>query len=180
MFTDIRGFTLIELVAVVALLGIIAISIVPRVSGSNSAEVLVLKDQLLAAIRFTQQKAMFDNQRCYRLRFSANDFAIQTSADVNGASFNDLPADSFAEAGFKLSKAQDYYAEATPLINVVGSGTVTFPFYIWFDSLGNSVQGALNNCRPMTLQNTITVTLSGEHNRSVNVCSTGYATEHNC
>lgn len=179
MFANARGFTLIEMVAVVALLGVIAVTVLPRLSGTNSAEVLVLKDQLLAAIRFTQQKAMFDNQRCYRLRFSASDFAIQSSNDINGSAFTDLVAGSFAEAGFQLSDAQAYYAAANPLISVGGSGVV-FPFYIWFDSLGNSVQGALNNCRPMTLQNTITLTLQGESNRTIHVCSTGYATESNC
>lgn len=173
------GFTLIELIAVVVLLGIISVNVAPRFTGNNSAEVLVLKDQLVSAIRFTQQKAMFDNQRCYRLALKANSFAIQVSSDSGGSSFADLSANSFAEAGISTSQAQTYYSDANPAITVAGVVTPA-PVYIWFDHLGNSVQGALNNCRPSSLQGTIAVTLNGEFNRSINVCSTGYATENNC
>lgn len=174
-----RGFTLVELVAVVVLLGVLSVSIAPRFSGNNSAEVLVLKDQLISAIRFTQQKAMFDNQRCYRLALNANSFAIQVSTDSVGTAFNNLAADSFAEAGIAGSQAQTYYDDANPTVEVGGIATAT-PVYIWFDGLGNSVQGALNDCRPATLQSTIEVTLNGEFNRQINICSTGYATEENC
>ena len=52
------GFTLIELVTVIILIGILAVNVVPKFSGSSSFEAHPYRVQLMAALRLTQQRAM--------------------------------------------------------------------------------------------------------------------------
>ncbi|WP_440876242.1 pilus assembly FimT family protein [Thalassotalea sp. PLHSN55] len=52
------GFTIIELVSVIILLGILSVAIVPKFSGSSDFEVYTVRAQLISALRLTQQRAM--------------------------------------------------------------------------------------------------------------------------
>lgn len=53
-----RGFTLIELIAVMILVGILSVVLMSRVGGVNSANVQSGRDSLVAALFFAQQTAM--------------------------------------------------------------------------------------------------------------------------
>ena len=52
------GFSLVELVTVIILLGILAVNILPKFSGSSSFEAHPYRAQLISALRLTQQRAM--------------------------------------------------------------------------------------------------------------------------
>lgn len=52
------GFTLVELIVVVLIIGILSISIAPRFFGVASYEDRKASDELLTALRYTQQIAM--------------------------------------------------------------------------------------------------------------------------
>ncbi|WP_057832746.1 type II secretion system protein [Colwellia sp. TT2012] len=53
-----RGFTLIELVTVIILIGILAVAVLPKFDGTSSYEAHTHRAQLIAALRLTQQRAM--------------------------------------------------------------------------------------------------------------------------
>lgn len=53
-----RGFSLVELVTVIALLGILAAVAVPRFSGTDAYEERAATDRLISALRYAQQQAM--------------------------------------------------------------------------------------------------------------------------
>lgn len=53
-----QGFTIIELVTVIILLGILAITVVPKFFGSNGFEVYAYRTQMIAVLRLAQQRAM--------------------------------------------------------------------------------------------------------------------------
>jgi len=53
-----HGFTLVELVTVIIIIGILAVNIVPRFDGTASYEAHSHRTQLIAALRLTQQRAM--------------------------------------------------------------------------------------------------------------------------
>jgi MSHA pilin protein MshC len=53
-----HGFTLIELVTVITILGLIAVAVVPRFTTTSSFETRTAQDQLISAIRQAQQLAM--------------------------------------------------------------------------------------------------------------------------
>lgn len=53
-----QGFTLVELVTVVLLISILAVSVAPKFDGTASYEAHTHRAQLIAALRLTQQRAM--------------------------------------------------------------------------------------------------------------------------
>lgn len=52
------GFSLIELVVVIVLLGIIAVVVIPRWQGGSGFEERALRDQVVAALRYAQKSAV--------------------------------------------------------------------------------------------------------------------------
>jgi len=62
----VSGFTLIELVMVIVLIGIIAIAAAPKLGNVTSTNAAALRDKLRADLRYAQDLAMTRNQR-YRL-----------------------------------------------------------------------------------------------------------------
>lgn len=56
-----RGFTLIELIAVMILVGIMSIALMSRMGSVNAAGVQAGRDSLIAALFFAQQTAMARN-----------------------------------------------------------------------------------------------------------------------
>lgn len=53
-----RGFTLIELVTVIIIVGILAVSVAPKFDGTSSYEAHTHRAQLISALRLIQQRAM--------------------------------------------------------------------------------------------------------------------------
>jgi MSHA pilin protein MshC len=53
-----RGFTTIELVTVIIIVGILAVNVLPRFDGTSSYEAHTHRAQLISALRLTQQRAM--------------------------------------------------------------------------------------------------------------------------
>ncbi|MCW8832305.1 MAG: type II secretion system GspH family protein [Colwellia sp.] len=52
------GFTLVELITVIILIGILAVTVLPKFDGTASYEAHAHRAQLIAALRLTQQRAM--------------------------------------------------------------------------------------------------------------------------
>lgn len=66
------GFTLVELVIVIVLLGILAVSVGPRIFGARGVAESTLEPRLLSLLRLQQQRAMQDVLNpCYGVNFSA-------------------------------------------------------------------------------------------------------------
>lgn len=66
-----QGFTLVELVTVILLIGILAVSVAPKFDGTASYEAHSHRAQLIAALRLTQQRAMqqTDTRYCHEIVF---------------------------------------------------------------------------------------------------------------
>lgn len=67
------GFTLVELITVIILIGILAVAVLPKFDGTASYEAHTHRAQLISALRLTQQRAMqqTDNSDgyCHQLIF---------------------------------------------------------------------------------------------------------------
>jgi prepilin-type N-terminal cleavage/methylation domain-containing protein len=73
------GFTLVELVAVILILGVLAFSVVPRFLDKGSIDASAMAEQLANDIRYTQSLGMTSGQR-NRINLTPTTYQITTSA----------------------------------------------------------------------------------------------------
>ena len=78
-----QGFTMVELVIVIVLLGILSVTVLPRLSGSNEFRIVQLRDEVAAALRFAQKTAV-SHRRNVCISVAGNVLALQI-ADAHPA-----------------------------------------------------------------------------------------------
>jgi MSHA pilin protein MshC len=83
------GFTLVELITVIILLGIMSIAVVPRFMGSSGYSEYAVQKRLLSALRNIQLKSMHDTRSdyCYKLIFDTStnpEFGPPTASFLSG------------------------------------------------------------------------------------------------
>lgn len=158
------GFTLVELVSVIVLLGIVSVSVAPRFSGTGGVAEYSVRDQIISAARFAQQRAMYDHDitHCYRLFVDVNQFGAQRDiSDGNGFQFFGPLHQNNPAQGILLSGD---YNNITPTL--VAGNTML----IAFDGLGNGIE--VNCAGGRIIQTTIDV--SGDTTVTLVIYPTGY------
>jgi MSHA pilin protein MshC len=76
-----RGFTLVELIFVMAIAGILAAVAMPRLVGTNSFDTRGFSDQLAATVRFAQKLAIAQRREAF-VQLSASTATLCYSAGV--------------------------------------------------------------------------------------------------
>lgn len=114
-----HGFSLIELITVMILLGILSITLFSRLGPVNTAAVQSGRDDIIAALFFAQQTAM--------MRSNGGNIKLLLTANSVSVTENDLP----------ITVAADYYPLALP--QGVTATSATFVF----DKLGRTSAGTI-------------------------------------
>ncbi len=130
-----QGFTLIELITVILLIGIISVVIGPRFFSQDTAGVQASRDDIIAALFFAQQTAMARNN--IQLTISSNSISV-------------------TENGNPLRIHSDAY----PLIVPNGTSIIATPSTFTYDKLGKTTPGRITVSRD-GVSATITVEASG-------------------
>ncbi len=83
------AFTLLELIVVIAVLGILAVYVQTKFQSDDSYQIDTATEQLINAARLTQQLAMNDSSRSFTLNVSSNQ--INISATPTAISLEGIP-----------------------------------------------------------------------------------------
>ena len=146
------GFTLIELVATIIVIGVLAVTVLPRFSDRSGVAEYALRDQLIALAQEAQQRAMFDHSgACYSLSLQAD----RAEVHRDGGTFDDTMI-----VGFD----NDYD----------GLGTTASGSTVYFDALGNLLTGGADCASSSIPAAALTIGISGGNPVSLIIHPTGY------
>ena len=151
------GFTTIELVAVILLISILSVVILPRFSSGDGFSDYATRDQIIAAARLAQQRAMYDHSAnsCYRVDISSGILSVQR---FNGTGYDNIGPSADWLGGIDL-----------------GNTALSSRFY--FDTLGSALDNTAD-CGGAAAQTTIAI--PGSAGLGVCIHSTGYAQAQSC
>ncbi len=120
------GFTMVELIVVILLLGIVSVVALPRFIDPQSYRDLLLKDQLISFTRFAQQAALTRFNQQVTLELSRpGDWLFEVKVD--GSSYRQQA----------VERGNGALTLSSPSSITVNSAT---PLVIRFDNLGNAVE----------------------------------------
>lgn len=127
-----QGFTMIELVIVIVLLGILSVTVLPRLSGSSEFRIAQLRDEVAAAVRFAQKTAV-SHRRKVCIDVSGDELSLRIAQTHAGACDTALAIPGGAATvrvnGVSLSVIPTTLV-IEPSGQVVGNGSLTYEFSI--------------------------------------------------
>lgn len=133
------GFTLVEVITVMILISILAITVVSKFSGSDSFEAYTFRSSLISALRLTQQRAMQQTSGiyCHKIVFENKRYGIPSRTDC---SLNTFPS------GWKpdltgLDLTDDALERYKVTFKMDNGGT-----QIEFDDMGRPQQDCFGGC----------------------------------
>ncbi len=146
-FKSTNGFTLIELITVIVIIGVLAVVVGPRFASTGVYEERTFYDDVIQAIRYAQAKAT--GSGCWtQITFSSSGFNVSVDSDCNSA--NGVNAvDVVNPDGF----ATGYSQRQTPPSGMAYSYSVN---PLVFDALGRARNSGL-----AILSSTATITVGG-------------------
>ena len=81
----VRGFTIIELIIIIVIIGILTVTAAPQLFGKSKFAHRGVQSQIIAQLRLAQLKALNDRSGCYALHINSNSIGIyQTTATADG------------------------------------------------------------------------------------------------
>jgi MSHA pilin protein MshC len=117
-----HGFSLLELVITLVIVGILAVTVIPKLFGTSTFAGYAVRDQLITQLRLAQIRALHDNSNCYSVLITATQYGIPT-ATTCAASFD--PSDNAIDI------------ESGVTVTIGGSSGVD----VQFDNMGRPVNG---------------------------------------
>ena len=162
-YTKSAGFTLLELIIVIVLVGIISVTAASRYFGANSISAPVYRDQLISSLRLSQMRAMQSRDVCHRWLL-AGDQAGQVDIGMPTCTSNSFPVGGNTDQTAVV--AEDILAISFSL-SINGSPTL-LPHSLDFDSLGR-----INQCREgcrITIQGSDPLSICIEKEGYIHAC----------
>ncbi|GGQ15128.1 MSHA biogenesis protein MshC [Shewanella litoralis] len=145
-----RGFSLVELVTVIILVGILAVSILPRLIGSSSYSAFTLRNEFISELRYVQLKAIQNTDQCYQVDVNASGYTLRY--------FNNRVGNSCSNP-FRTEQPQTFSGGA----HIALASTANQVFSITFDSLGRMISPACSgHCFNAVADETLAIAVESE------------------
>lgn len=146
------GFSLVELVAAIVLISILAVTVLPKFTSRGGFTEYAARDEIKSAIQFAQQRAMYDHSgSCYSFAWDSAAFAPRRDG---------VDIARYAGSGNNITLDGDYADITLSPASAV----------IYFDGLGNTFTGGCNG----TPISTFDITVTDAATLTLRVHGTGY------
>ncbi|SCZ65168.1 prepilin-type N-terminal cleavage/methylation domain-containing protein [Thiohalomonas denitrificans] len=156
-----HGFTLVELIIIVILLGILAVYAAPRLGGLSSYTLAASRSELLEAIRYAQEASMASVDHQYQIDTGgANKYRVRAY---------DLDNNNYSNVTSPLTGSSPFVADSGDW-----SGVSASVLTLSFDSRGYPCANVAPCTTPMTTTRTITVSSGGSRTITIEPI-TGFA-----
>jgi MSHA pilin protein MshC len=165
------GFTLIELVIVIILIGILAATAIPKFIGNNGFEAQAYRDQLLQLLKTVQQQAMSCDKACRSTRtanpYACNKVLIVAESSTEPSRFG-IPTNCDDESSTPLKLPETFNPPQLGMSKAeADSSAIKFsPHTIEFNS-----RGVASSCAGCD------ISIFGEQTLSIRIESQGYIHE---
>jgi prepilin-type N-terminal cleavage/methylation domain-containing protein len=177
IFRQTRGFSLVELVVVIVLLGIVGVVVVPRFMAPNAFNALATRDGIVATIRAAQQASIGRSLVTFKIVSTADSYRFLAEAGAGNTTIREFEVgsrDLVLKTGSAVEGSLDTCA--TGYDEDLDNFTLTFNGQ---GSLVNFSNGPLNQNVGSTF-NGVRICLNDTDAMSVCVSPLGYAYVGNC
>ncbi|MFT4652967.1 MAG: MSHA pilin protein MshC [Kangiellaceae bacterium] len=168
-----QGFTLVELVTVVIVLGILALVIIPRFTSNSGFVEYALQKRFMASLRNIQLKAMYDTRSdfCYKINLVLGN---TSSASFGPSTTNYVSGNHIASCGTAVDISSPLYLRTQA--GEINANDITFTAqdsgaaitYVQFDNIGRAYTSA------GTCATGCTFTFTGQSSAQVCIADQGY------
>ncbi|WP_137224775.1 Tfp pilus assembly protein FimT/FimU [Shewanella sp. MEBiC00475] len=144
------GFTLVELVTTMIVIGIIAVAVLPRLLSDSSYSAYTLRNEFISELRQVQLTAMQNTDQCYQIDVDNAGYTLRYFSDRSGNSCSNI---------FREEQPQTFSGGA--YITLASSASQVFS--ITFDSLGRMLSPACSgHCFNAVADETLAIAVESE------------------
>jgi MSHA pilin protein MshC len=145
------GFTLVELVTTMILIGILAVAVLPRLSSDSSYSAYTLRNEFISELRLVQLTAMQNTDQCYQIDVSATGYTLRH--------FSDRTTANICTSQVRAEQAQAFSGGP----HIALASTASQVFSITFDSLGRLISPACSgHCFNVVADETLAIAVESE------------------
>ncbi len=163
-----RGFSLLELVIVMMLISVLAVTVAPKMFNSSGYDELSYQQRLIALLRLQQTKAMqASNDVCYRVLITGTRFGITYDGSDIDCTSNALPSD------YSNINMQDYSHYGLS-IDELADGISFSSHDIYFNHLGCPTSAPVANVALPCSTSSVQIAINGLETHLLCIESQGY------
>ncbi|WP_435805038.1 pilus assembly FimT family protein [Shewanella psychromarinicola] len=144
------GFTLVELVTTMILIGILAVAVLPRLSSDSSYSAYTLRNEFISELRLVQLQALQNTDQCYQIEVNASGYTLGYFSDRTGNTCSNP---------VRTEQAQAFSGGA----HIALASTASQAFSITFDSLGRIISPLCSgHCFNVVADETLAIAVESE------------------